>query len=182
MSNWSNYKMPPSTGGDILKLEDGKAVKVRVVGEPCVFASDYQGKPSTRFALVVFNHAAKAPQILMLPKTAFGMIMDLATSEDWGDPEKYDISITRTGTGKETIYSVVPSPNKKELTKEDLEAAQAIELKSMLEKLPSVRFAVPLSEADDDFYRNNAGTQPSQTQDIVVEPGDEPINLDGIPF
>ena len=186
MSDWNNFKMPPNNSGDILKLEDGKPVKVRVIGEPYVYQSDYKGKPSTRFALAIWNQGTKAAQIMMLPKTPFGQIMDLATNEDWGDPEMYDITVKRTGTGKETEYSVQPSPNKKELSQENKDLVSAIDLKVVLERLPSVQFAIPLSEVDDDYYTKSkeatSSTEPQQTQDVVVEVGDDPINLDDIPF
>lgn len=183
MSNWDTYKdkMPPAGSGDILKLEDGKAVKLRVFGEPFVYQSEYKGNLSTRFALRVYNQGTESAQILMIPKTAFGMIMDLATNEEWGDPEQYDISITRTGEGRDTEYSVVPSPNKKELPKEAKEALESIDLGVVLKKLPSVSIAIPLSEADPDFY-GSLGTQPKQTKDTVVEVDGEEMPLDGIPF
>lgn len=36
----------------------------------------------------------------------------LISDPDWGMPDEYDISITRTGDGLETSYTVMPSPKK----------------------------------------------------------------------
>ena len=36
----------------------------------------------------------------------------LVTDPEWGEPSGYDISITRTGDGLETSYTVMPSPKK----------------------------------------------------------------------
>lgn len=184
--SWSNYKMPPSEGGDILKLEDGKAIKLQVNGEPYVYQGDYQGKLSTRFALKVWNFEANKAQILMMPKTAFGAIMDLANNPEWGDPDTYPITFKRTGTGKETEWSVQPSPNKGKLSKEQTDQLDTIDLETVLKKLPSVQFAMPMSEVDDDFPKKAQGVQPNQTTALTItdEEGNPVGTIDGddIPF
>lgn len=184
MSDWNSFKdnMPSSGSGDILKLEDGKPVKVRVVGEPYVFQSEYQGKLSTRFAVVIWNQGVGAAQLLMLPKTPFAQIMDLATNDEWGDPEEYDITIKRTGTGKETEYTVQPSPNKKSLEAAAKEQASSVDIGAILSRLPSVHFSMPLSEANNEAIQTaSKNVKPEQTDD-VVEVTDEPVSLDDIPF
>ena len=37
----------------------------------------------------------------------------LAKDEEWGDPRKYDISITKSGEKLETTYAMTPKPHKK---------------------------------------------------------------------
>jgi hypothetical protein len=49
-------------------------------------------------------------------------------NEDWGDPTKYDLTITGTGDGKERRYIVQPSPHK-ELTVEEKSAVARTEVK-----------------------------------------------------
>ena len=43
-------------------------------------------------------------------KSVMGRIFECSKDSDYGDPTKYDIKITRTGSGKETEYKVMPSP------------------------------------------------------------------------
>lgn len=149
MADWSNFKNLKSGGGEILKLEDGKTYKLRIIGEPYVYQSEFNGDLSTRFALTVYNQTDKKAQIVMLPKGAFGTIFDLVENEDWGDPEAYDIAIKRTGAGLETEYSIAPSP-KKEIEKEKKEEVEAITLSEVLSRLPSVQMSFPISQVDPD--------------------------------
>lgn len=197
MSNWSGYKdkMPASGGGDLLKLEDNKPVKIRIVGEPFVVQSEYKGQPSTRFALKFYNQTAKVAQFILIPKTPLNQILDLADNEDWGDPELYDITLTRRGSGLETEYSVQPSPTKGALPKKQTDEVAALDLKSVLERFPSISFAVPLAEVDDEFWRRTRAASKEaeedsedsrlkgqKTDDVVIEDIDKPINLEDIPF
>jgi hypothetical protein len=149
MGNWDNFKNVKSGGsGDILKLEDGKAVKIRVLGEPWVYTSEYKDQISTRFALTVYNQTDSKAQILMIPRTAFGMIYDLVENADWGDPDSYDITIKRTGTGLDTEYSVAPSPKTK-LDADKQAEVESIILDDVLSRLPSVKQAFALSQVTD---------------------------------
>lgn len=54
--------------------------------------------------------------------TIFNAIKALAHEEDFGNPEKYDIKIKKEGQGRETKYTVLPNPNKSELTEEEQKA------------------------------------------------------------
>lgn len=202
MGDWSTYKdkMPPSGGGDLLKLEDGKPVKIRVVGEPYVIQTEFKGNPSTRFALKFWNQTAKVAQFIMIPKTPLNALLALAENvEDWGDPEQYDVTITRNGSGKETEYSVQPSPNKGPLEQTKREEVEAIDLETVLKRFPSISLVIPLADTNDEFWSKHkpkAETPElslselaeekrlkSQVQDMVIEDiGDDPINLDEIPF
>lgn len=186
---WDNVKIP-SNGGDILKLESGKKYRLRIIGEPFVYQSEFNGNPSTRYAMTVWNQEEKAAQILMLPAGAFREVLGYAQNvDDWGDPELYDFVIAKTGSGLETRYTLQPSPKKNDLPDEDKKAVEAIDLKEVLNRLPSVTFAYAASEAGEDPFPKlsvkdgiQKGTLPHQ--DVVIEDinEDEPINLDNIPF
>lgn len=202
MTDWSKYKnkMPPSGGGDLLKLEDGKGVKIRVVGEPYVVQTEYKGTPSTRFALKFWNQSAKIAQFIMIPKTPLNALLALAeNTEDWGDPEQYDVTITRTGSGKETEYSVQPSPNKGSLDKAKRLAVEAVDLEASLKRFPSISLVIPLADVSDEFWSKHKPQprkdEPSlseiaeearlerQQKDTVIENLDgEPMDLEEIPF
>jgi hypothetical protein len=177
---WNDIKMP-SSGGDILKLESGKAYRIRIVGEPYVYGSEFEGKPSTRYAMAVWNETDSIPNILMLPPGAFSDVLGYAMNEeDWGDPEKYDFVIKKTGTGVETRYAVQPSPKKNDLDKDKRDQVEKINLEEVLSRLPSVTFYAKASDAESGVTKTKV--QPTQTQDEVIEPGDDPINLNDIPF
>lgn len=45
-------------------------------------------------------------------KSIKDQIVDLAQSEDWGDPRNYDIKVKREGEGLKTRYTVLPVPAK----------------------------------------------------------------------
>lgn len=147
MADWSKFKDIKTGGGDILKPEEGKSYKIRVIDEPWVYQSEYKGNVSTRFALKIYNQTDKCAQILMLSKTAFNDIFDLNENEDWGDPKDYDITMKRTGQEKETKYSFAPSP-KKPIEADKKAEVEAIILDEILSRLPSVNFAFPISQID----------------------------------
>ena len=44
-------------------------------------------------------------------------VKDLSRSKNWGEPQDYDLSITKTGEKLQTEYSVMPNP-KAEVSKE----------------------------------------------------------------
>ena len=54
-------------------------------------------------------------------------IEDLVMNEEWGDPTKYDITVSRTGSGMETRYTVQPSPHK-ELNAEEKSLVARMEI------------------------------------------------------
>jgi hypothetical protein len=56
----------------------------------------------------------------------FGAIKKLRKDPDYGDPTKYDLKITREGTGMTTKYGIVPSPNKSDLTKAEVALLEAL--------------------------------------------------------
>lgn len=78
---------------------------------------------SKRFwAFVVWNYDANKIQILEITQiTIQRVIMSLTQNKKWGSPFDYDITITRTGEGFETEYTVTPDP-KEPVDKEIVEA------------------------------------------------------------
>lgn len=75
----------------------------------------FEESPKEFFAMLVWNYKESRIQILEL--TQKGLKQELMAlfrdKEDWGDPRKYDISITRSGEGIETSYAMTPKPPKK---------------------------------------------------------------------
>lgn len=73
------------------------------------------GKPTPIkyfWAFVVYNYRAEKRQVLELTQTSIqNAIRSLVENKKWGDPKNYDISITRSGSGLDTEYTVMPNPH-----------------------------------------------------------------------
>lgn len=176
MGNWDNFKNIKSGGGDILKPEENKTYKIRVIGEPYVYTSEFKGKLSTRFAIRIYNQTDEQAQVLMLSKTAFGDIYELAENPDWGEVEDYDIAMKRTGSELETRYSFAPAP-KRPLENDKKAEVEAILLEDVLSRLPSVQQAFPLSQVNDPgqlLPKKSAPAKAVGGEDIQAEDIDMP--------
>lgn len=70
-------------------------------------------KPIKHFwAFVVWNYEEEKIQIMEVTQvTIQTAIKALVDNKKWGDPKKYDITITKTGEGMQTEYSVMPNPH-----------------------------------------------------------------------
>lgn len=107
--------------------EDGGAVKrvphrVKQGESIPVENVDPDNLPKTFWAFPIYNVTEKKIQTLSL--TQKGLMKDLLAytkDEDFGDPQGYDIVITRTGKGMDTRYSLIakpPKPIDEKITKE----------------------------------------------------------------
>lgn len=119
-------KHRPQGGNDLyLKLKDGDKVKMRLASEPAI--SVYREGDKPRYAWTVWNREDNKPQVYSSGVSVYGQIADLA--DEWGDPLEFDIVIKRTGSGmNDTEYSVVPVKTSDDLTKEQLEEVNKINL------------------------------------------------------
>ncbi len=170
---------PTGGSGSYLKFEDNKPVRVRIVSDPVIFDSLYEGRASTKYAFLVFNIDDKEVQIMQLPKGGFRSLQAIAADEDYGNPmeNSYDLKITRTGQKQQTKYNTVPVSAKYELGDDDKEMIDDIDLVERLSASPnSDRVAWLLDEVD--------GKRPKEAKkDLVIEDiDDEPINLDDLPM
>jgi len=129
-----NYEAPAS-GGGYTKLEMGEN-RFRVLSSPLmvwVIWANGQVKrvpynkdekpalpegdnPSVKHAweLVVYNYKTQQIEIFELDKmTVINPITTHSKDPDWGHPKKYDITITKSGSGKDgTKYAFVAKPHK----------------------------------------------------------------------
>jgi hypothetical protein len=201
MSIYDTHKPSAGEGGGLyLKIQDGETVKLRLASEPAIFESESEreGKTvlTTRYGWLVWNQDANAAQILQQSATFFKSIAALAQDEEWGDPQGYDIKITRQGMALETTYNVMPSANRAPLSAEAQDAIKAIDLLEKLKASPFSQRVMWLSDFDKMSQAAKteskaratevgaaAPAQPAAKPDVVIEDiGDEPINLDDIPF
>ncbi len=66
------------------------------------------------WAFKVYNHNLGLVQLCTIKQKSLMKALEwIFTNEDYGDPLGYDITISRTGKGMDTEYSLVPSPPKK---------------------------------------------------------------------
>lgn len=65
------------------------------------------------WAFPVWDYKDGQIKILEITQSSIqSAIVDLHSSEDWGNPKGYDLVIKRTGESLETKYSVIPKPPK----------------------------------------------------------------------
>lgn len=136
-----DYKVP-SSGDNYMRFEKGKN-QFRILSDAILGWEDWQDKKPVRFemdkkpsisvdpkkpvkhfwAFVVWNYNMKRVQILQITqKSIQRALTTMITDEDnWGDPKKYDITVTREGDGMDTEYFINPTPPKP-LVKEAVDA------------------------------------------------------------
>lgn len=169
------------SGGDgsYLKFEDGKTVRLRIVSDPVIFDSIYEGRVSTKYGFLIYNLDEEEVQIMQLPKTGFRALAAIAADEEYGNPmeNNYMLKITRTGQKQQTKYNVVPLLKEVKIDDETQEKINDIDLVKRLE-------ASPNNERVAWLYDEIDGKRPKESKlDTVVEDVDDgPINLDDIPL
>lgn len=199
MSNpYADYEMP-ETQGIFFKFEDGKENRVRIASpEPLLVESIFdEGGPresfSTKYHYVIINRATNAAQIMQLPGGAFSQILAYAKDPDYGNPQSYDLKITRTGTGIETKYEIIAGRTNSDLTEAEQEAAAQIDLKGQASKGKGYQRGYWLSETkkqEPDHTKDvetlkeigNQTQSHADNMDIEDEVDDKPLDLSEIPF
>ncbi len=98
-------------------VEDGsnrKPVRLKEMPEevPAEASKDkYGGYIKEFWAFVVWSYKVEKIQICQITQaTIKEQIFELHSSEEWGDPKQYNITIGKKIEGDRTSYSVVPSP------------------------------------------------------------------------
>lgn len=132
----TGYEAPKSISF-YTKFEDGEKVRLRILpsgleDRNCITGFEYfedmddgKKKPMRSsksmkhieekhfWAFKVYNYNLGVVQLCSLKqKTLMKQMKEIFENEDYGDPLGYDISISRTGKGMDTEYSLVPSPPK----------------------------------------------------------------------
>ena len=127
------YEVPKSSSS-YTKLEQGKT-KIRILsdsivgtlvwngGKPHRFAQDQKvdvkpdkptDKPRHFWAFVVWNYETNKVEILEVTQKGIQeSIMSYFQEPDYGDPKKYDLTITRSGESLDTKYQVIAGIPKK---------------------------------------------------------------------
>jgi hypothetical protein len=166
----------PATGsGNFFALEDGKTVRIRIQSAPYIYQDTFkkEGQPdkvSTRYAWLIYNHDEHKAQILKQSGTFFSSLAAIAKDVDYGDPTGYDLKVTRTGTGTETKYQIVPTPKTIELTEDMLGAVAGLDIVAD-SKEPSITLL-------EEYMRN--GSKFNHSGDVVLTDLPEGNPLDAL--
>lgn len=93
------------------RLAPSQTVPVSIMDQVAI--NKFTGQPEKWrqfIAAVVWNYTTKQVEILETDKSPLiEQIFDLESDDDWGDSKTYDLGITKTGSGKDTRWSAVPS-------------------------------------------------------------------------
>ena len=188
---YKQYKPPESGGGLYHKFEDGKTYIFRIASEPIVYNTEFGEGPdatvSTKYAWVVWNVEDKVAQIMQLPVTGYRQVAAFAADDDYGDPTQYSLKITRTGTGLETKYNVVPSPKKTTLAELDPEAPAKVAEINLIDAVSSGKGVSNVFWLKDAVKGTQSGpthAEQHKANDIVMgqDIDDKPVDLSEIPF
>lgn len=181
MSVWNDHK-PTGSGSAYLKLKDGDRKKVRFWSDPAVVT--YDGV-KLRYQVVLWNKTDKVPQMYEFGAQVFGQIGDLY--EEWGEPNEFDVTISRTGSGQfDTSYGVTPSPKSEPLTPEEDELCKAIKFPGnksrMLAQYEQDHIMPETIETAKKDEGSGYATSDAELKSLdEVAPDEETINLDDIP-
>lgn len=184
-----------SKPGKFLKFEAGKPVTVRILTkDPVVQERTFEGSdgPSLRttFCFIVWNFTDDRAQILSAGPSMAKTFQSIGKDEDFGaNLQHCDIKISPEGEKLKRTYDINVlrhSGNEKPLTSRMVEEAKQLDLDNDIQDnrgrlsrwtgpANGKNSVVAPQEGIDDI--------PPEERDIVIEDiGDEPINLDDIPF
>jgi len=139
LSNWDDAEI--STTNDFMNLAEGNN-KVRIFTKPFQFIvhwyKDVSGanrkikcavnncplckkgvKVQVRWYIGVIDRSCAQAKILEISSQIFKGIREYNNDPDWGDVTKYDITIKRGAKGSQPLYSVIGTPNKKNLNPDE---------------------------------------------------------------
>lgn len=85
--------------------------------------ADNREKAYYFWSMLIWNYEASRVQLMEVRQaTIRSLLTDLNENPDWGDPKQYDVTVVKKGEGRDTEYTIQPSPNKKPVTGEIKEA------------------------------------------------------------
>lgn len=166
---------------------------------------------STRFAFIVYNFTEEKAQILQASPAMARKIGEIHSDDDFGgNIRNVDIKITPSGESLERRYDIQVLPKPRTLTRDMVEEAKKIDLDKSVknskgrmsdydtEPVGTGGSAVGSGGSDTPGYDSakekargiskkdepieEDDTPPANPDEVIDDIGDEPINLDDIPF
>lgn len=190
----STFDFSKVTGGGLfVKFTPGESLTLRVLTvDPIVANETYEDKRTgetingTKFSFIVYNWTEQKAQILKTtPKTA-KTIGELHVDPDFGaDIRKIDLKITAPNKGEIKAYDVQVLQKTNELTSKIIKECAAIKLEEQVEGDRMSFYTPPQADSAEGYEKAKATREAlkGEEEDTVVEDiGDEPINLNDIPF
>lgn len=145
-------------GGDYFKVQNGNNV-IRVLTEGVLHEDSYQGRTTVKFVTLIVDRRDGKVKPYFAPYTVYKQIAQLEQDPFYafnGMPMPYDVNIKVENAGtKEVEYNVQASPQKTDLTAEEVEGARKFgSVADYLKKLKDSKQAEAApapSDGDDPF-------------------------------
>ena len=143
------------------------------------------GKVKQKYVIHVLDRETGEVKLLEKGNGLFKEIKKYAMNPEYGDPRQYDITITRTGSGLNTEYTVTPARQNTPLTDEEIRLYE--ESKVDLAKLkdhshitPEQCLAVAKGAKWEDVLKKNNNVEEKADQDMLPQDdsSEEPIEID----
>lgn len=100
--------------------DGGKWSTVKCDGDGCEHCAKGR-KKRLRFACMVFNRSENnSLKVWEMGASIFSQVKAFSEDPEYGDPVQYDVTVTKEGEKLATTYTIVPSPKKEALTKDEL--------------------------------------------------------------
>lgn len=195
LSNFDFNKI--SKPGKFLKFEASRPVTIRVLTkDPVVQEREFKNNKgevnlSTKFCFIVWNFTDEKAQILSATPKMATTFQRIGKDEDFGSNlQKCDIKISPEGEMLERVYDINVlrhSGSEKPITSAMVDEAKEINLdedvKDSKGRLSEWEPAGVQPGKKAETKEEGTDDIPPEDQDTVIEDiGDEPINLDDIPF
>ena len=189
MNIYKEYTPPSSDAGIYHRFEDGVTYTMRIASEPVVYSTEFVAPDgettlSTRYAWKVWNVDSKIAQVMQLPVTAYRLVAGFAADEEYGDPTKYNLRLTREGKGLDTKYTIIASPNKSELDADTLAKLDALDLIEVVSSGKGVSHVTWLKDVVSPKEKADAEAKKAISE--IMTPSNEelskPIKISDIPF
>jgi hypothetical protein len=173
----SNFKF----GGKFIKLSQEDSPRIlRVVTLDPVVSIDKFG--STRFAFTAWDHTYERAGILNAAPGLTKQLQAIQQNEDYEGLRNTDVKIVTTGSGLDTRHVITPRPKSEVLTAKMVEELKAIDLDGTIENGQRMSFYNKDKFESDSKDVDNLKEAGLVEDEVITDIGDEPINLDNIPF
>jgi hypothetical protein len=184
----SNFDFGKFSGGGLfLKWTAGVPVTLRVLTvDPMVTTKEFTAPDgevnlSTQFHFIVYNFTEGKAQVLSASPSIARRIGELHKDNDFGaNIRNIDLKITPTGEKLSRKYDIQVLPKANQLTNEQIQEATKIKLDDVIKD----GSRMSMYDAENHIATSKVTMAPeTPEEDTVIEDiGDEPINLDDIPF